>query len=1046
MSPTELAVHRPSLVIVLFTALSLLGLYGYSWLKYELMPKISPPTVTVSVAYPAASPSEVETTVTRKIEDAVSGIENVTAVHSASHEGLSLVTIEFAQRTDLDVALQESSRRINQVLPELPDDVEPPEISKLALDELPVLRLGATANLPSRDLREFLEDHVQPRLSRLPGVGRVTLVGGDQRAIRVHLDKARLQSFRLSPADVVETIRAANLSLPTGSLSDTHRDEGVRLDGKLSGVNDLKSLALRLSEGGGIVRLQDVALVADEVQERKTISRINKAGAIGLLVQKQADANTIEVSHVVRTELARLAGENSQIALRFSIAQDSAVFTEAAATAVKHDLGLAILLVGAVMLLFLHSWRSSLIVMVAIPVSLVFTFLVMWMFGYSLNLMTLLALSLVIGILVDDSIVVLENIHRHLEQGEEARRAAIAGRHEIGFAALAITLVDVAVFIPLAVIPGIIGNMVREFSVVVVAATTMSLLVSFTLTPWLASRFSSRTNPSAATASYIMRVLDAAMSGLSVRYTRCLRWALSHAYAVVGCSFVLFLLAVSLLPLGFIGSEFIAQADRGEFVVTIELPTSAAIEETDRVTRDIEDFLFKVPEVASVFASVGTAQEGFLGQMSKNSSELSVALVPLQARTRTTNAVIADIKRFIGRIPGVRAYVNPVTIFGIADATPIQIAISGTDREVVERVAARAAETMRRIPGATDVRLSTRIGKPELAIELDRERLARIGLTVGAVSDVLRVAFGGDDTNTFREKGKEYPITVMFRSEDRAQPSTIETLFLTNKSGTLVPLRRFVQLKRATGPSRLERENRIPAVTLMAQANGRPVGSVVEEFRKEMGKTALPSGVEIVYLGDEKYMQESFSSLGAAFVGALVFVYLIMVALYDSYVDPLIVLFTIPVAIVGALGALALTHSSLSIFSLLGMIMMMGLVAKNGILLVDRAKQRLAEGELDPVSAVIDAGRSRLRPILMTSLAMVIGMLPIALAGGAGSEWKSALAWTLVGGLSSSLFLTLFLVPVAHLKVLQLRLRRSRVGIPAAKHPRSLPEPLEQSL
>lgn len=1017
MTLTELSIKRPSLIVVIFSALAVLGLFSYKQLQYELLPKITPPVVTVTTVYPGASPNEVETSVTKVIEDAVSTLDKVSTVNANSQEGISMVIVEFTQSADIDLALQEAQRRVGEARANLPDEARTPILSKFALDEFPILRIGVTAQLPPKDFHRLLEDRVQPQLSKVAGVGQIILIGGDEREIKVNLDPQRLRAYGLSILQATETIKNANLDFPTGKIK---REEGqyvVRVAGKFGSLEDLKNLVVGRSKAGGDISLRDIAEVQDGQVEYTHISRVNGKTAIGLFIQKQSDANAVEVSRLAREVIRKIEATHADIGLKFDIAQDTSLFTLDAANAVKHDLFLAILLVAAVMLVFLHSLRNAVIVMIAIPTSLISTFIAMYAFDFTLNLMTLLGLSLVVGILVDDSIVVLENIYHHLEKGEAPRTAALKGRNEIGFSALSITLVDIAVFLPLAMVTGLVGNIMRQFSIVVVVSTLLSLFVSFTITPMLASRFARLESLNDATLlARFGRRFEAFYDRMTAEYVGSLKWSLANGWKIVSISLLLFVGALALVPLGFIGNEFITESDRGEFSVALELPPGATIEQTNYVTQDVERILAAIPEVRKVFVDVGASNEGFIGQSSNNISELNVSLAPRDQRTKSTAEVGQEIKNQVRRIPGVKVRINPIGIFGMANQTPIQLVIKGTDRNDVQKAADRVAGIVRTIPGTADVRLSSEEGKPETRVEIDRQKMAAFDLSLAEVGTTLRVALTGDDDSKYRDGNDEYPIRIVLDEFDRSGQADLGSLPFVNRRGEQIELNQFAAIYQTTGPTKLQRSDRNESVTVMSQAVGRPSGSIGQDIQAALAKEILPEGIEISYEGDLKNQAESFISLGIALLAAILFVYMIMVALYDSYIYPFVVLFSVPVAIVGALLALALTMKSLSIFSILGMIMLIGLVSKNAILLVDRTNQKRAEG-LSAYEALLEAGQTRLRPILMTTLAMVIGMLPIALGSGAGSEWKTGLAWALVGGLSSSMLLTLVLVPVIYLKI-----------------------------
>lgn len=1015
MTITELSIKRPTLIVVIFAALGVLGLFSYMQLKYELLPKMSNPVVTISAIYPGASPNEVETSVTKVIEDATSGIDNVKTVRSQSFEGVSFIMLEFNQSTNVDIALQDVQRKVNATAQLLPEDVRTPTISKFALDELPVLRMGATSTLSEREFYQLLKDQISQRLSRVPGVGQVNLIGGEQREIRVNVDGEKLRSYGLSILAVSQAIKSSNLDFPTGNIKDSDGQFVVRVAGKLTSLDEMRNLVIGKSKAGGDIKLMDVAEVQDGAKETTNMSRINNVSSVGIQVVKQSDANAVEVSSLVRAELKKIETDFARNNLKFDVAQDASLFTIDAANAVKFDLGLAVVLVALVMLVFLHSIRNSLIVLVAIPASMISTFIAMYALGFTLNLMTLLALSLVVGILVDDSIVVLENIHRRLELGDDQRTAALKGRNEIGFAALSITLVDVVVFFPLAMVGGIVGNIMREFALVVVFSTLMSLFVSFTITPLLASRFTKLQELTNRTLMGRFGLwFERIYKKVTDDYVALLRWSLGHRWAVFVATLLLFVATGALIGNGFVGFEFITQSDRGEFSVTLELPPGATLEQTNQTTQRLEGAILDMPEVERAIANVGVSSEGLLGQNSNNSSELVVTLVPKELRARSTDDVAESIKDMALAIPGVKVRVNPVGIFGTANQTPIQLVVVGTDLKDVQSAANQIADLVRKVPGTADVRLSAEDGKPETRVEIDRAKLASFGLSLAEVGGTLRTALTGDNDAKYRDGATEYDIRIMLDEFDRSHTEDIGELTFINRSGQAVQLKQFASVERTTGPTRLQRRDRNTTVTVFSQVVGRAVGTVAAEIDLALKNLKLPTGVTYTYDGDVKNQQDSGSSMGLAMMAGILFVYMIMVALYNSYRHPFVVLFSIPVALIGAFFALALAGKSLSIFSMLGLIMLMGLVSKNAILLVDFTN-RLREEGYGVKDALLEAGRERLRPILMTTLTMILGMLPIAISTSAGAEWKSGLAWVLIGGLTSSMLLTLVLVPAVYL-------------------------------
>lgn len=868
--------------------------------------------------------------------------------------------------------------------------------------------------MPPKQFYQFVVDRIQPRISKIAGVGQITLVGGSEREIKVNLNADKIRSYGLSITQVVQSIQSSNLDFPAGKIDNGSNQYVVRLAGKFNSINTLKNLVVAHLANGSNIQLQDIAEVEDGSKDPESISRIDGVTSIGILVQKQTDANSVDVSRLVKQELKRIESDYKSDNVKFNIAQDESQFTIDAANGVKFDLGLAVLLVAIVMLLFLHSFRDSFIVMLAIPCSLISTLTVMLMFGFTLNLMTLLGLSLVVGFLVDDSIVVLENIHHHLERKEEKREAALKGRNEIGFAALAITMVDVVIYVPLALTGGLIGNILREFAVVVVILTLLSLFVSFTVTPLLASRIGKLERLSKATIIGRFALwFEKGFHKLTDQYITILRWALVNRVKVILAALILFIASFMLIPLGFIGAEFMTQSDQGEFAVTLEMPLGYTLEHTNYISEEVENYIRKIPELKNLFVSVGSSSEGLVGQYSNNTTELDVSLIPKEDRAKSTDEIGNEIKKFAQTIPGVKVRVNPIGIFGTANSTPIQLIVNGSNRNDVQKAADMLQTIVKTVPGTADVRSSSEDGNPETQIDIDRQKLADLGLSIADVGSVLNVAFQGNDDSKYRDGDDDYDIKISLDKFDRSRISDLEDLTFVNKYGQSIQLMQFANVYQTTGPTKLQRVNRIPAITVYSQVIGRPTGSIGADIKKAVAKAGLPKGVDIFYWGDLKNQSDSFGSLVLALLAAIIFVYMVMVALYDSYFDPFVILFSIPLAMIGALLALALAMKSLNIFSILGVIMLIGLVGKNAILLVDRANQRKKEGD-STFDAMIEAGQSRIRPIMMTTCAMIFGMLPIATSVDAGSEWKSGLAWAIIGGLISSLFLTLVLVPVIY--------------------------------
>lgn len=1014
MSLTEIAINRPSLIVVIFGVLVGAGWFAYTKLGLELLPDFASPVVTITIPYPGASPSEVEQQVTKKVEDAVSGLENIEEVESKSVEGASVVIVHFLHGTNLSIAIQDAQRKVDNIRKDLPAEILPPSFSKISPNDQPVLSFTANSSLADRVFRQKIEDELLPQIQQVNGVAEITLLGGEKRQIRVNLNKSKLQYYNLSILQVTQAIKASNLDFPTGKVKAPDEQVTVRLAGKFENLDDLKNLVIITLPNGSPIRLSDIADVSDGVQDPPNISRFNGLNSISFLLKKQSDANAVEVSRLVRKKLEQLENQYTPIGLSFRVVSDTSEFTLQSVDAVVHDLQLAVVLVAAVMLLFLHSLRNSLIVLVSIPASLITTFGAMFLLGYTLNLMTLLAMSLVVGILVDDSIVVLENIYRHLEMGKNPRQAALDGRNEIGFTAMSITLVDVVVFLPITFTNVTISDVLRQFSFVVVISTLLSLFVCFTLTPWLASRFSKleHLNPKNPFQWFLIG-FENSLTAFTNRYTQLVAWFLRYKWVGFGLIFGLFFLTAKMMGLGILGQEFIKQGDQGKFFVRLEYNRNTPLLQNNLNTKKIEEMLLTQADVDYVFANIGGPYSGLggTGLGAEHKTELTVQLK--DGRKTPTEIYMMQVRKQIeSKFPGVQVFVAVVGMVNSSTA-PIEMIVGADDYAKALEAGKKLKQLAMEAEGANDVQISVDDANPEVRITIDRERMAQLGLSIGAVGATMQNAFFGDDNSKFRENGTEYEIQIMLDAFDRKNPDDVKDLTFVNNLGQSIALSQFASISRGTGPSMLERKNRRTAVTVTANAVGAGTGTVAGNIQKMIAQKPLPQGVEFHWGGEIKRQQEAFGALGIAMLASFILVYLIMVALYDDFIYPFVVLFSIPVALIGALLALNLSMNNMGIFTGMGMIMLLGLVAKNAILIVDFTNHLKEKGH-STREALLEAVSERMRPILMTTVAMVIGMLPIALAKGAGAEWKNGLAWVLIGGLTSSMFLTIVLIPMMY--------------------------------
>lgn len=1016
MSITELAIKRPSFIIVIFAILIGGGLISYNQLSYELLPDFSPPILTVTTIYPGASPATVENQISKPLEDALSGLENISEVTTFSLDNASMVLLEFKHSVDLDIAMQDVQRKIDNVVNTLPDGSDSPAIAKIEPNAAPVLQVSSVASkMEDRAFMQLMEDEILPQIKQTKGVAEVVVLGGDKREVRVNVDRDKLKIYGLSLSQINQAIQSANVEFPTGKVKNMDEQMTVRLAGKFNSVNEISNLIIK-SDGSSTIRLRDVADVVDDVIDASTISRYNGQNGIGLRIKKQSDANAVDMAKETREKFKSLEEKYKKEGLKFSVATDTSIPTTEAVDAVIHDLELAVFLVALVMLLFLHSLRNAVIVLIAIPASLISTFIAMYLLGYTLNLMTLLAMSLVIGILVDDSIVVLENIYRHLQMGKDKKKAALDGRNEIGFTALAITLVDVVVFTPVVFVQGTISDILQQFSIVVVVSTLMSLFVCFTLTPWLASRFAKETklnpkNPVQAFLIWFERRLEI----FTDQYVNLVRWVLNHKIFTTVTILAMFVVTGLVMSMGIVGSEFVAQGDQGKFMIKLKYDKSTTFAENNATTFKIERFLLAQDDIAMVFSNVGGPSAG-MGATSfgnESRSELTVKLKPgFQYEVPTEEYMNIVRKRIEKQHAGIE--VKAINIGMVeSEEAPIEIFLSSDDNKLLMQEAKRLKAAILVIPGAKDPSISTDDVTPEIRIDLDREKMGQLNIPIATVGLQLQTALTGNDKAQYDDKGVEYNIRVMVDKFDRKDIDDVKNMtFITNDNKTVL-LKDFANVSIDNGNGSLERKNRRSSTTIRAYVLGSAPGTVASEIKNYLEEKPLPENVFMTWGGEIKRQNESFGALGTAMGIGLILVYLIMVALYDNFIYPFVVLFSIPVALIGALLALNFSSSNIGIFTGLGMIMLLGLVAKNAILIVDFTNHLKKEGK-STVDALLESVRERMRPILMTTIAMVIGMIPIATASGSGAEWKNGLAWVLIGGLTSSMFLTIVLVPMMY--------------------------------
>jgi len=1012
MTLTEIAIKRPAAVSMFFLAIAVLGALLYGRLPVDLLPAMDWPWVVVVTVWPGAGPQEVESMVSKPLEDAVISINKLKHVRSYSNEGVSVVVLEFDMSADVDVVTQETQRMVNSARLSLPDDILEPTLFKADLGQLPVMQVAISSDMPGTELHALVSREIVPRLQQIPGVGQVQISGAEEREIQIAIDPDKLRSHGLTLSEINQIIGIDNLDVPAGKIYSNSQDLTLRVAGKYKTVTEIGETRIPLASGNSLP-LSDIAVVTDTIKAERSLAKLNGTRALGLSIMKQSKANSVKTSESVRHELAKIEKDfNGRF--KVLVAQDITQFTKDAVVGVQRNLVEALIVVALVLLVFLHSVRSSYIVLVAIPISLVSSILAMKILDFSINLMTLMSLSLVIGVLVDDSIVVLENIHRWMKKGSSPLEAAIKGRNEIGLAAVSITLVDVVVFLPVAMLSGMIGMIFRQFSLVFVSTVLMSLLVSFTITPLLASRLNTVENLEGEWwMRGFARWFEREFAKLTNTYRRILNWALNHHATVIIMTSILMLGSFSLFPLGFIGTEMFASPDRGEFSVFLEMPLGSPLERTAEEIGKVEAFISKMPELKNLYTVIGQQNSGMGIQTNGRLGMINVTLKDVKLRERSTRAIQAEITKFCLDAPGMKVKINNIGIFGMADDSPIQYELRGNDLDSVAKGGEMVMDILRKIKGTRDVQTTFVVGAPELQVVIDRQRAAQSMLTPGQIAGALRGAINGEVATRFRTGDIEVDIRSIVTPRYRTDPALLGSIEIRNPMGQVVKLSDVATIERRGGPSTINRKDRQRLVTVSANLAGRSLGEVQKDFEKQLTTIKLPEGVAFFAFGDVEAMREMMSDMITAILLSVLFVYMILVVLYESYILPLSVMFSVPVALIGAFLGLALTGLSLSAFSMMSILILMGLVTKNGILVVDFTNQLRAQG-MPMREALLEAGPLRLRPILMTTATMILGMMPMAIGAGAGGEFRSGMGVIIIGGLTSSLLLTLVLVPVMY--------------------------------
>jgi HAE1 family hydrophobic/amphiphilic exporter-1 len=990
--------------VMLIGALVVFGIVSVPRLGLDLFPRVEFPLVTVTTVLEGAAPETVEREVSQVLEESINTIEGIRTLSSASSDSLSLLFVEFELEYDVAQKTQEVRDKVAAVRGDLPRDLEPSVIERVDPDAAPILSILLAGPYAIRELSELADKRVKTRLERIPGVGSVSLVGDRPREVRIWIDPVRLSGYALAVDDVLGALQREHVELPGGRIETARREYAVKTKGKLVSAARFGDVVLS-ERAGRVVHLRDVANVEDGMAEERTVSRLNGRRGVSLLVRRQSGQNTVAVADAVKRELEAIRADLPP-GYEMIEAMDSSIFIRSAIRDVSVDLAWGGVLAALVVLLFLRNVRSTAIAAVAIPSSLVGSLGFFYFFGFTLNTMTLMALSLSIGLLIDDAIVVLENVYRHMEAGEAPDVAASRGTDEIGLAVVANTLASVAVFVPIAFMSGVVGRFFREFGLVASAAVMTSLLVALTLTPMLCARY---LRPQR-TRGALYRGLEVGYQALESHYRRVLAVGLRHRAAVVGLALAAVWGGVGLarsIPLDFLGVE-----DRSEFMTWLKLPLGTTVKQTQGALEVVERELSGWPEVRDVFGTIGSG-----AQKRPNEALIYVRLSHKSERERGQVEIMNALRARIVELglPLQDYSVEEVPTINVAGARHSQImyAIRGPDVDLLQLHARRLVARMREAGGFADLYVSYETGKPEIALEVARDRAADLGVPVVQIARTTAALVAGVKATTFEERGERYDVRIQVQPEFRDDPAELDLLQVRSQGGALVPLRNLVDVRVGSGPMQIDRENRARAIRIYGNLHGKAAGTAdaeVVRFGRELG---IGGEYQLEAVGPSQRLRETTAAVGFAFVMALVAIYMILASQFDSFVHPFTIMLSAPLSFIGAFAAIKLTGWPLDLMGQISFLMLMGIVMKNGILLVDYTNTLRRRG-MPMREAVLEAGPIRMRPVLMTAVSTIFGMLPVAFSSGDGSEWRNPMGVIAIGGLTTSTLLTLLVVPVVY--------------------------------
>lgn len=992
-----------------------LGLYSFYRIGVELLPALNTPYVTVSVKYPGANAESVEQQVVKPLEDALSSVSNVKKITATASAERAWITLELEFFANADYASIEATKKVNAARYKLPDDIDEPVVIKRDINAQPVVEVAVLSKNSLADIYSKTSNTFQERLQQSDGVSEIELYGGRDKEVAIEIDKDKMAFYHLSLDQITKKISSENQLLPSGSVYTDTTKTDIRVTAQYQSASEIEKLQITNTDGIAIP-ITAIATVKEQDARANRYGRVNGQDAISLAIYKNSDANIVSTADAVLANVEKLQEEYPDY--QFIVVSNDAEYVR---NSLHNTLGTLIeglCTTGLVLFLFLRGWRSTLAVMIAIPTSLISTFLIMYMAGFTFNMMSLMGMALCVGILVDDSIVVLENIHRHMIMGKEAKVAAEEGRVEIGMAAIAITLCDVVVFLPIAFMTGMTGQFFQQFGLTIVFATLFSLFVSFTLTPMLASRLFA--GGVTAPQGRIWSFMDRLEQGAIDRYEVILKWSLNHRKKILGTALVVFLVTMSFIPLGIVGSEYMPQTDESSFTINVELPVGQSVEQTDQVIVVLEEYLSQIPEVKHYLSRVGgsNAHEGRIKVelYDRKNRDLSVWQITdrvrafAQANITTASVRVKETQSSVSGVAGGGG--------GGGGSGSLQFELRGVDMPTLVAASYQVQSLLKEnIKGVKDISSSYTEGMPELQLTIDREKLKYYNTSIEDIQNAFSSAISGKDAgviaNDVKNDGQDTDIKARFSGSDGFKASDIAKIPL-SAGGQTIFIDDIAKIEEGVGPVSIRRVDKQRSIVIGANLTDRPLNEVIVETKEMLGKYDLGKGVTYRFTGQADRMNDTFTELLQALLLALVLIYMLLAVLYESTLTPFIRMFSLPLGMIGSVWLLLVTHNTINLYSLIGILVMDGLVAKNGTLLLDYTLTLMDKG-MKPEEAIIEAGKVRLKPIFMTTLTMIVGMLPTALAMTEGSETRVSMAWVIIGGLLSSTVFTLVVIPIIFL-------------------------------